>query len=122
MEEFTNDQKVKYRLYDEKGKAHWFTGAIHGIRRYEDPATNAIIKQTYLIDTGRNERVDKIPFNKRDRAINEHVARFMKAGKKQEEALFIAQKQPDLPDSSIEFETVRQPEQIELEAKDLRSV
>lgn len=52
-------QLVQYMLPDRRSKAHWFNGTIHGIRRYENQKTNLITKITYLVDTGRDERIDE---------------------------------------------------------------
>lgn len=66
QKELEAGSKVEYRLYDKRGKEHWLKGVIHAVRRYEDPATNTIIRISYLIDTGREHpdhvgRVDRQP-------------------------------------------------------------
>jgi hypothetical protein len=122
MDEYQPGQKVQYQLPDKKGKMHWLPGAIHGVRRYEDPATNAIIKITYLIDTGRNVRLDEHPFDHRDREINKRINKQHKPildnpDKDWENKLKVVKDvlaSPDLPDSKPDVDVVRQPEQIEL--------
>lgn len=125
--DYETGQKIQYMLPDKKGKQHWFAGVIHGVRRYEDAGTNTITKVTYLVDTGRHTRIDEIVFNHRDREITK---RFNKAFKptsdhqknhEQRVKLISAiSEHPDLPDSKLGVERVRQPEQIELTAEFIR--
>lgn len=106
--------------YFQDGK--WHKGVIHGVRNYEDAATNMITRITYLVDTGRNERVDEYPFDHRDREINKRVNAMVSKGKPHIEALNAVLKHSDLPDNKPDVERVRQPEQIELPAEHIKPV
>lgn len=106
--------KIQYRLFDKKGKGTWFDGVIHAVRRYEDPKTNMITGLTYLVDTGRDTRVDEFPFNHRDREINRRTNALIRKGGDPDKSLMTVLKHTDLPDSKQDVERVRQPEQIEL--------
>lgn len=113
---------IQFKLLDKKGIEHWFPGVIHGIRKYQDPVNNMIQKVTYLIDTGRDTRVDEIVYNPLDREINKRVDAEVRKGKNYHKTLAKVLQHPDLPASSVEVETVRQPEQIELPAEQIRGV
>lgn len=112
--------KIEFMLPDKKGKAHWFPGKIHGVRRYEDPKTNAIQKMTYLVDTGRDERVDERPFDRRDVEVTRRVRAERAKGKTDVEAISAVMKHTDLPESKIDVVRIRQPEQLELPAEHIR--
>lgn len=124
---YENDQLIEFALPDKKGKLHWFPGVIHGVRRYEDAATNAIIKITYLIDTGEDEHVDKFAHDERGTEIGRRLTKEMDKNK----LLFLDDKArnkklaeimqaDDLPAEGLTIKEVRQPKQIELEAKFIR--
>lgn len=119
---YSPGDKIEYMLYDKKGAAHWFAGAIHGVKRYEDPATNMIIRITYLVDTGRNTRLDKIPFDPRAREVNKRANELVAQGKDVLKAYAEVEKHSDLPDSKADVEIVRQPEQLELPAEHIRKI
>jgi hypothetical protein len=112
-------QKVKYKLFDKHAKEHWFDGVIHGLKRYED-ASGIITKVTYLVDTGRDERVDKHPFNPRDREVDKRINKILRDPNdkrgldKLDEIVEDVLGQKNLPANSLEFDVVRQPEQLEL--------
>lgn len=117
--EYEVDQRIQYCLFDKKNKAHWLEGKIHGVRRYEDAATNTITKITYLVDTGRDERVDEVHFNHRDREVNRRINKLLVTPDNDIEdvqtALDAALNDPaKLPASKHDVERVRQPEQLEL--------
>lgn len=116
---FEAGDKIQYRLFDKKGKAHWLDGAIHGVKRYEDPS-GVITNLTYLVDTGRNTRVDEKHRDKRALEVEKRAKKIMKTGKTQFEALIEIDKHTDLPDSELVVLEVRQPEQIELPAEHIR--
>lgn len=119
--ELQSGDKIQYRLFDKKGKEHWLKGVIHGVRRYEDPVTNMIINQTYLVDTGRHERLDEYPFDHRNREINKRMNDIAaRKGVHSTQALKEVLKHSDLPESKMDTEVVRQPEQIELPAEHIR--
>lgn len=112
--------KIQYRLFDSKKKEHWFDGVVHGVRRYESPE-GFITKTTYMIDTGRNTRLDKYPYDVRNREINKrwNIEQQAKGGDAFQNLIKVS-KMADLPDSKMEVEEVRQPEQIELPAEYIR--
>jgi hypothetical protein len=117
--DLTAGDKIQYRLHDAKGKEHWFDGVIHGVRRYET-SEGLITKTTYMVDTGRNTRVDKIVFDHRDREIHKRVAIEQGRGATPDQAFNKVSKMLDLPDNKMGIEEVRQPEQIELPAEFIR--
>jgi hypothetical protein len=121
MQELETDQKIQYRLFDKQGKEHWFDGVIHGIRSYEEKGFT--IRVTYLIDTGRNTRVDEYPFDHRDREINKRINELVvKKNKQPSDALNEVLKHTDLPASKFDVERIRQPEQIELPREHIRTI
>ena len=122
MENIEAGTKIQYRLFDKENKEHWFDGVVHGVRRYENPKTGVITKITYLVDTGRDERVDEQVYDQRDRAISEHVTKLTRKGADILDALAQVHKRDDLPQSKVITERIRQPEQIELPAEHIRLV
>lgn len=120
MKEFDTDDKIQYRLFDKKGKEHWFNGVIHGIRRYEEGGI--IMRITYLVDTGRNTRVDEFPFDHRDRELTRQINEHIDKGVEPLEAIDKVIKKDDLPKSKLDVERIRQPEQIELPPEHIRAV
>lgn len=118
---FEAGHKIQYRLFDKNGKEHWVPGIVHGVRRYEDAATNMITRITYLVDTGRDERVDEFPFDHRDREIERRANKLVSQGEDPVKAMSIVLNRSDLPESKRDIELVRQPEQIELPAEHIRS-
>lgn len=115
MKEYQVDQKIKYKLFDKKSKEHWFNGVIHGVKRFENEA-GVITKITYLVDTGRHERLDEHPFNHREREMSKRIRKLVRSGEAQShpEALQKVLEYTDLPDDKPDVEVFRQPEQIEL--------
>lgn len=122
--EFESGEAIEYRLFDKKNVEHWFPGVIHGARRYEDE--NHIIKKiTYLVDTGRDTRVDKYPFDHRDREINKRMNTLLDDDSNDidtpQKAIAEVETHTDLPKSKQDVEVVRQPEQLELPPENVRS-
>lgn len=115
-------QKIEYRLLDKAGKAHWFKGLIHGVKRIEDPATNMIISISYLVDTGRHERIDEVPHNPRGTEIHKRASKLIRTGEHTnfKKVFDEVAGHSDLPDEGIVIDKVRQPEQIELPAEFIR--
>lgn len=111
--------KVRYWI---PGNPTWLTGTVHGVKRKEDPATNFILELTYLIDTGANTRIDKYPFDHRDREVTKRIRSLMKDGKDYLEAAHEVVKHTDLPESRLDVVVVRQPEQVEVLPKNLRRI
>lgn len=120
MQTHDTGDKIQYRLFDKDGKEHWFPGVIHGVRRYEDPKTNAITKVTYLVDTGRDYHVEERQIEVRGEEIARRLEAALADGEDQEKAIKRIAKADDLPDSAIKTVKVRQPEQLELEVKHIR--
>lgn len=121
MNELQAGDKIQYRLFDKKGKEHWFNGVIHGVRRYEE--RGFINRITYLIDTGRDERVDELPYDHRQREASKRVNVLVGKGADVYDAIEkVYAKGNDLPDRKIDIERVRQPEQIELPPEHIRAV
>jgi hypothetical protein len=114
---------IEFMLPDKKGKANWFPGKIHGVKTTEDPKTHAILTVSYLVDTGRDERVDESPIDVRGREIEKRVQEVIKKDSKKTilDAVKEVSKHADLPPAgTIEIEKVRQPEQIELSESMIR--
>lgn len=122
QKELEAGSKIQYRLFDKNGKEHWFKGVVHGVRRYEDPATKMITKMTYMVDTGRHERLDKNPFDPRGREITKQVNVLTDKGMDLTKALDRVVKKDDLPESGVEYDIIRQPEQIELPPEHIRPI
>lgn len=111
-------EKVHYRIYDDKGEEKWYAGVIHGVRTYEN---KGIVKAlSYLVDTGRNTRVDEYPFDHRDREINKRINKLRKPGEDIDKVLNKVLKDTDLPAPKLDIERVRQPEQLEVAPDNLR--
>jgi hypothetical protein len=114
-------QNIQYRLFDKQAKEHWFPGVIHGVKSYEEK--NFVVNVTYLVDTGRDARIDEYPFNHRDREVNKRVNELIaKKSKHHVVALNEVLKHSDLPDDKLDVERVRQPEQIELPREHIRII
>lgn len=120
--EYEAGEKIEYSLSDKNGKAHWFKGVIHAVKRYEDPETNMTVRVSYLVDTGRNTSEEKIVFNHRDREFQKRLDDRMLKGKSYKKSLEEVSQHTDLPDSKIDTEIVRQPEQIELAPDKIRAI
>lgn len=111
--------KVTYK--DSKGKQR--SGVIHAVRKVDTKSGTRVVG--YLVDTGKDERVDEIVRDPRGEFIaekaNEMVANpkdptdnFLDAVDKVVEA-------GDLPKQKITVEKVRQPQQVEVDIKDIRA-
>ncbi len=127
QQEYTNDQKISFMLPGKMGKQHWFPGVIHGVRRYED-SSGIITKITYLVDTGRDEMVLESVRDKRGQEIDKRLHKAMskidrkdpERGEKHMKLLQEISEHPDLPETELYTEKIRQPEQIELTAEFIR--
>lgn len=106
------------------------SGVIHAVRTYEDPETGYVLRRTYLVDTGKDVRVDKIKLNKRDVEITKRVSTAIANAKEKpntaeehrtvyERELKKIMQAQDLPDNEIYEEIIRQPEQVEINVNDL---
>lgn len=106
---------------DSKGKER--SGVIHAVRKVDTKSGSRVIG--YLVDTGKDERVDEIKHDVQGEFIadkaNKMVANpkdptdnFLDAVDKVVEA-------GNLPKKEIKVETVRQPQQVEVALKDIRA-
>ncbi len=125
MEELNIGQKVKYHLDDKK----WRTGSVHAVRKVDTSSgRQAVI--AYLVDTGKDERVDEYSVNKRDVEISKRSAKLHRkylAGSKPNPEKFFEEveaisQQDDLPESKVEHHKVRQPEQVEVRPENIKPV
>lgn len=111
--------KIEYRLLTPAGGEEWFAGVIHGVRKYE--GEHGVIKKiTYLVDTGRHERLDEYPFDHRDRELTKRINKRVADGETVEKILKDTKLHDGLPASKRDVEVVRQPEQLELSEKNIR--
>lgn len=116
--------KVEYRRGDK-----WLTGVVHGIKKAEAVKGPEIILG-YLVDTGKDERVDEYKYNPRDMEIGNRIQvafgeQGITAMDNPDEALKIIDtisKAKDLPKSEIKMAKVRQPQQVEVLPDDIRAV
>lgn len=119
--------KVKYCLPDAKGKMHWFNGVVHAVRNYENE-NQVITKTTYLVDTNRDERVDEFTVDPRGIEIGKQLDKEMEKQAKKGgdvhvgEALKVVLERDNLPESDPQTVTIRQPEQLELPASQIKVV
>lgn len=116
--QYQSGDKILFLYKDGK----WYRGVIHGVRTVEDH--NGIVKSvSYLVDTGRNTRVDEYPFNHRDREISKRLNENLPKGADHDQANKMIKDimaSPDLPEDKMDVEKVRQPEQIELSAEQIK--
>jgi hypothetical protein len=119
MNIYNPGDKIQFMLPDKDGKPVWFDGVVHGVKQYEK--NGLVEKVAYLIDTGRNERVDEYPFDHRDRELNKQIQAEQKKGADIHQAIKKVIDRNDLPPSKLDVEISRQPEQIELTAEFIRS-
>lgn len=118
--------KVEYRL-----NSKWLKGVVHSIRSYEDPQTRKQTAMSYLVDTGKDDRIDEITYDERtveiDKRVNAAIEKDSVAELEPEERSEATQKiidrvnaQKSLPKSNVVTEQFRQPELVEVEASDIR--
>jgi hypothetical protein len=125
MREYQIGQKIKYALKDKNGKEHWLDGVIFAVKSHEAQA-NIITKITYLVDTGRHTRLDEYPYDQREREISRRAGKIIRDPNDKRTIIDYTKilssilEHPDLPESKIVTEKVRQPEQIELPGELIR--
>lgn len=113
---FNTGDKVQYRVGDK-----WRDGVVHGVSKGED-AKGRVVSLSYLVDTGKDERVDKYPYNPRDVEFNKRVHKLIDDGAEVQDALAEVEKHKDLPKSANKVEIVRQPKQVAVLPDDIRAV
>lgn len=119
--------KVSYRDFDKAGKEKWKAGIIHGLTKVDTKSGPKVL--AYVVDTGKDDRVDEYNYDVRGAEINKRVnAALDKKGLEGDERLLALPKtvedvaaQKDLPKSKIVNETVRQPELVYVEPKDIKA-
>lgn len=118
--------KVSYKTSDEKGKEVWLDGVIHGITKVDTKSGPKIL--AYVVDTGNDDYSDETSYDIRDVEITKRVGAELDkrelAGDERLEAFNEITKevlaQNDLPKSKIVTETIRQPEMVYVEPKDIK--
>ncbi len=102
-------KEVTYRTADGKDA----TGTVHGVSTSETADGEQFVLG-YQIDTGRDDRVDEFPVDKRGQAINEQATELVeKEGISYQEALAkVVERDKNLPDEGITVEKVRHPELV----------
>lgn len=112
--------KIEYQVGNQ-----WKKGTIHGVKKAEAVKGPDIVL-SYLVDTGKDARIDKVVHDVRDDAVTDmankivadpkdHIDNFVDAVAK-------AEKSNKLPESKLVTETIRQPEQIEVLPENIRAV
>jgi hypothetical protein len=121
--EYALGEEIEFMLPDKDGTEHWFPGTIHGVRDYAETETT-YAKRTYLVDTGRDERLDEYTRDKLSDVVNERSAEIVADEDNPidnfHDAINEVLTHDDLPESELYVEKVRQPEQLELIAESLR--
>lgn len=114
--EYNPGDKIKYHTGDE----NWKNGIVHAVRTVDD--VDGIPRVlTYLVDTGRDERVDVQTHNLKDLAFNKKYRSHRAKGVARDEAQAKATEAvADLPDEIVE-EKIRQPEQIDVRPEAIKS-
>lgn len=110
---------ILYRSTDSKGVERWRKGVVHSVKKAE-AVTGPDIVLGYLIDTGKDERVDEVTTTAADRELNKRVEKHVSKGATIPEAVEKSLAQGDLPEGGEETEVTRYPQQIEVKPEDLR--
>lgn len=105
--------KVEYKV---GGK--WKSGIIHGVKKAEVKGSEQVVG--YLIDTGKDERVDEVEYNKRDEVISQRIKDLESKGSDRKAASEKVMAQKDLPKSVVEIKKIRHPEQVEVLPGDIK--
>lgn len=115
-DELESGSKVKYHTGDGK----WKNGTVHAVRKIEDNKTHEVITTSYLVDTGRNTRVDVYTTNLKHLAYGQEFSKHTDRGASTEVAVAKAKAHVEkMPDEIVE-ETVRQPQQVEVAQENIK--